>query len=226
MSGLLWKDYRLNRGLLMLGGAGLASVYVIGLAVEISHTWPALLDSQAWADALCSYGHMALSGMPFIAALLGGNVIACERADRSAHFLAYLPPTKARILASKFIVAACALAVFFGGNLVAIYVIAPLLNAERTNFLYMLGTPSGALTGCALTFGIGWLGSACLEKPTFPVLTAIAFPFVIGYGLFTFAAVSGISRFVVFEWAGTVSLCIGIAAFTLGTERYLRRVEP
>src|SRR5262245_42537586 len=137
MTGLLWKDYRLNRGLLILGLFGLAGVYVVGLAIEMSDTWPALPAPKVWADALSSYGHMALSVLPFVAALLGGNAIACERADRSAHFLAYLPPTKTRILASKFIVAVCALAVFCGGNLVAIYVNPPLLNAEHTTFLPM-----------------------------------------------------------------------------------------
>jgi ABC-type transport system involved in multi-copper enzyme maturation permease subunit len=226
MTGLLWKDYRLNRGLLILSVVGLAGVYFIGLAVEISNTWPALPAPKVWADALSSYGHMALSILPFIAALLGGNAIACERADRSAHFLAYLPPTKGQILVSKLAVAGSALAIFCGGNLVAIYLIAPLLNPEPTNFLYMLGTPGGALAGCVLTFGIGWLGSAWLEKPTMPVLAALAVPFVIGYGLFTIAAVFGISRFEVFEWTGVVSLSVGIAAFAAGTWYYLRRVEP
>lgn len=226
MRGLLWKDYRLNRGLLLLGVFGLAGVYLVGLVVEVSSTWPALPASQVWADALCSYGHMALSGMSFLAALLGGNAIACERSDRSAHFLAYLPPTKMQVLASKFLVAACALAVFWGANCLAIYALAPLLSPQPTNFLYMLGTPAGALAGCVLTFGIGWLGSACLEKPTVPVLVALAFPFVLGYGLFAFAAVSGISRFEIYEWAGTVGVLIGVAAFAVGTRYYFLRVEP
>src|SRR5437660_12005022 len=101
MKGLLWKDYRLNRGLLLLGVVAVTGVYLAGLSAEVSHTWPEMPASNAWADAIYSYGHMALSVMPFLAALLGGNAIACERADRSAHFLAYLPPTKTQILASK-----------------------------------------------------------------------------------------------------------------------------
>jgi ABC-type transport system involved in multi-copper enzyme maturation permease subunit len=226
MRELLLKDYRLNRGLLILGALGLTGVYLVGAATEISHTWPAIPAAKVWADALYSYGHLALSVMPFIAALLGGNAIACERADRSAHFLAYLPPTKAQILASKFMVAVCALAIFLGGNAVSMYAVAPLLSPEPTNFLYMLGTPSAALAGCVLTFGIGWLGSACLEKPTIPVLAALVFPFVLGYGLFTFAAVSGISRFEVAEWGGAVGLSVGVTAFSVGTWCYFRRIEP
>ena len=60
-----------------------------------------------------------------VAAMLGGNAIACERSDRSAHFLAYLPPTKTQILASKFLVAAGALAVLWGANCLVIYAIPP-----------------------------------------------------------------------------------------------------
>ena len=45
-------------------------------------------------------------------------------------------------------------------------------------------------------------------------------------GLFTIAAVFGISRFEVFEWTGVVSLSVGIAAFAAGTWYYLSRVEP
>jgi ABC-type transport system involved in multi-copper enzyme maturation permease subunit len=226
MRGLLWKDYRLNRGLLLLGLVALIGVYVVGLGAEVSHTWPALPALDTLADTICSFGHLALSVMPFLAALLGGNAIACERSDRSAHFLAYLPPTKVQLLASKFLVAACALAVFWCANAVLIYVIAPLLHPEPTNFMYVLGTPAAAIAGCVLTFGVGWLASACLEKPTLPVLVALVFPFVLGYGLFLFAGLAGLSRFDVLPWAGTVGLSIGVAAFLTGTWCYFRRVEP
>jgi ABC-type transport system involved in multi-copper enzyme maturation permease subunit len=226
MKKLLWKDFRLNRGLLLLSALGLTGVYLIGLIVEVSYSWPEMPTSKAWADGLCSYGNMALSGMSFIAALLGGNAIACERSDRSAYFLAYLPPTRKQILASKFFIATGALAIFWCVNCAAIYAIAPWLSAEATNFLYMLGTPWGAFTSCVLTLGIGWLGSAFLEKPTFPVLMALASPFVLGYGLFTFAAMLGISRFEVFEWAGLASFVIGVTAFAVGTRYYCLRVEP
>src|SRR4051812_45278204 len=110
MTGLLWKEYRLNRGLLILGAAALAGVHVVGAAIEISHTWPALPGGQTWADALASYGHLAMCLTPYLAAVLGGNAIACERAERSAHFLAYLPPTKAQILTSKLTVGVAATA--------------------------------------------------------------------------------------------------------------------
>ena len=226
MAQLLWKDYRLNRSLLVVGVVGLAGVYLIGLATEIAHAWPALPDAKVWADGLYSYGTLALGIMPFFAALLGGNAIYCERADRTAHFLGYLPPTKAQILASKFIVVACVLAIFFIGILVSMFAIAPLIHREATNFMYMLGNPRGALAGCIFTFGIGWLGSAWFEKPTIPVLAALAAPMGLGFALITIAAALSRSRFEILEWTGTVCIVIGVAAFAVGAACYFRRVEP
>ena len=226
MRQLLWKDYRLNRGLLVLSVVGLAGVYVAGLTVEFSHTWPAIPAPQAWADGVYSYGHLSLSVMPFIAALLAGNAIACERADRSAHFLAYLPPTKLRIVASKVIVVASAVAVFCCGNLLLMYAVAPRLAEDPADFMYMMGSPAATLAGCLFTFGIGWLGSACLEKPTIPVLAALASPIVLAMILTTLAALLGISRFELVEWSPIIGLWVGIAAFCAGTWCYFRRVEP
>ena len=51
-------------------------------------------------------------------ALLGGNSIAGERVDRSAEFLAYLPVSRGRILASKLLVALAAVPLIWLPNLV------------------------------------------------------------------------------------------------------------
>jgi ABC-type transport system involved in multi-copper enzyme maturation permease subunit len=226
MRQLLWKDYRLNRGLLVLGAVALGGIFVAGLTFEFSHAWPAVPAPQAWADGIYSYGHLALSVMPFVAALLGGNAIACERVDRSAHFLAYLPPTKLCIVASKVLVAVCAVAIFCLVNLLLMYAIAPRLAPEPTDFMYMMGTPAATLAGCLFTFGIGWLGSAFLEKPTIPVLAALAAPMVMGLALSLLASLLGISRFELAEWSPVIGLVIGMAAFCVGTWYYFRRVEP
>jgi ABC-type transport system involved in multi-copper enzyme maturation permease subunit len=226
MKGLLWKDYRLNRGLLLLAVVVLAGVHVVGFAVEVSHTWPAWPTAQTWADGLASYGHLAMCLTPYIAAVLGGNAIACERADRSAHFLAYLPPTKVQVVTSKLTVGVVAVALFAGANLLLARAVAPLVSPDPFNFLYMLGTPALALCACIMTFGVGWLGSACFEKPTFPVLIALTSPFVLAFALTALALILDVSRFELAEWAGVIGLALGLVAFSAGTCLYLRRVEP
>ena len=37
MRGLIWKDYRLNRSLLILGAAALVGSLVVGVAIEVPH---------------------------------------------------------------------------------------------------------------------------------------------------------------------------------------------
>jgi len=226
MKKLLWKDYRLNRGLIILGAAALAGVHIVGAAIEISNTWPSMPAAKVWADALTSYAHLAFSLTPFIAAVLGGNAICCERAERSAHFLAYLPPKKVQILLSKLGVGLGALAVYWIVTGLLMCVVAPLIHPLPVNFLYMVTAPESAIAGCILTFGVGWLGSAWLEKPTFPVLSALACPFVLGFGMTTMALILGVSRFDVLEWTGTVCWSLGVIAFAAGTALYLQRVEP
>jgi ABC-type transport system involved in multi-copper enzyme maturation permease subunit len=226
MTNLLWKDFRLNRALIILGAAVLAGVHIVGAAIEIGNTWPAMPSAKVAADALTSYAHLAFSLTPFIAALLGGNAICCERAERSAHFLAYLPPTKIQILTSKLGVGCGALVAFWSVIFLLMRVVAPLINPQPVNFLYMVTDPAAAIAVCILTFGIGWLGSAWLEKPTFPVLSALASPFVLGFGMTTFALISGVSRFAVLEWTGVACWSLGAVAFAAGTGLYLRRVEP
>lgn len=226
MKNLLWKDFRLNRALIILGAAVLVGVLIVGAAIEISNTWPAMPSAKVTADALTSYAHLAFSLTPFIAAVLGGNAICCERAERSAHFLAYLPPTKFQILASKLVVGACALAVYWSVTLLLMRVIAPWVDPAPFNFLYMATNPAASMAGCVMTFGVGWLGSAWLEKPTFPVLSGLASPFALGLGMTTAAFVAGVSRFDVLEWTSVTCCSLGAIAFVSGTAIYLRRVEP
>ena len=227
MRGLIWKDYRLNRSLLILDAAALVVLLVVGIALEVSHTWPAMPAPKAFADALFSYGHLALGLTPFLTALLGGNAIACERAERSAHFLAYLPPTKWQILASKLVVAAGATGFFCGAILLLMYGIAPLITSRPANFLNsMSSSPWGVVAGCILTFGVGWLGSACLETATIPAILALASPYMLGFGLYAVATIFAVSRFELIEWSGIASVGCGACAFAVGTWYYLHRVEP
>jgi hypothetical protein len=107
-----------------------------------------------------------------------------------------------------------------------IRVVAPLISPDPVNFLYMVTSPAAAIAGCLLTFGVGWLGSAWFEKPTIPVLSALASPFLLGFAMTTAALVLGVSRFDVLEWTNVVCWSLGTVAFTVGTALYLQRIEP
>jgi ABC-type transport system involved in multi-copper enzyme maturation permease subunit len=227
MKQLLWKDYRLARPLLILGAAVLVTIYGLGALVEIKSAWPSTPTAKAWGTMLVAQGTVALYLSCCITGLLGGHAIACERADRSAHFLAYLPPTKTQILASKFIIAACASAVMWGWLLLSVYVIAPRLGGTpgQSGFGAMISAPAAASL-CALTFGVGWLASARLESTTVPILLALTSPVVVSLLLLAALDLLGLPRARMTDWSIPACFAAGTAAFAAGTWTYYARVEP
>jgi ABC-type transport system involved in multi-copper enzyme maturation permease subunit len=224
MRQLLWKDYRLNGTVLLVIGIIMAVIYGIGIATQVHSSWPHMPSAADWAGMLVSYGTVALYLTIFFAALLGGNAIAAERADRSAHFLAYLPPTKTQILASKVLVALAAMVLVWSFILLS-------LRASG----WMTGQPvelssgvtaRGALDLCILTFGVGWLASASLESAIFPVILAIVSPIALSFAVVLACDLLGLPRFRMGPYAEQASVWTGFVAFALGTWNYYHRIEP
>ena len=99
MKSLLWKEFRLCWPILLVGAGLLTAPYLIpllgkSLGYSVRVDWP--------GAAVFS---LALSILTLT--LFGGSAIACERADRSAEFLAYQPIPRGKILAQQAGVADC-----------------------------------------------------------------------------------------------------------------------
>jgi len=225
MMQLVWKDYRLNRSLFGLGAAVLAILYAVGAGMEVHAAWPSPPTKDAWAAVLVSYGTISMYLSIGVTAVLGGYAISCERANRTAHFLAYLPPNRRQILTSKFIVAGGASAAWWAWVLITVFVVAPRLSARPGDFT---GTVDGRGVAalCVLTFGVGWLGSACSESTVVPIILAGSSPIVIGFAMFGLADALGMPRLEMAKWSNPVSLAGGGISFVAGSWAYLRRVEP
>jgi ABC-type transport system involved in multi-copper enzyme maturation permease subunit len=235
MSWLIWKDYRLNRVIVLVG---------IGL-VAVPHVLAAIL---AWrgVGALES-GVAVLSGNLFISGLysvvlsqltltlVGGNAIACERADRSAEFLAYLPVSRAKILASKLIVALGVAALAWIPNLVILTIASAGVSASavqhavgaRQAFVFFgwdtLGTIAvGGLASCC----VAWLFSSVLESPTFSVCAGLMTPPLVLASAAWLFRLLGFPRSSLFWWFCLTCLALSAASFAGGTLYYLRRREP
>ncbi|MFN0052342.1 MAG: ABC transporter permease [Planctomycetales bacterium] len=222
---LFWKDVRINRLPLLVGVILLIGPYLLAVGVGTFNS-PAG-TSAMWGGILALGSIYGLACSQLTLAVLAGNVIAVERADRSAEFLGYLPASKAQILLSKS-------ALLIGAGLIVTAVnLAALMIANS-----MIGSATGGSAGMSLldlsqislvgvgAAGVGWAASAKLETTGAPVLFAIATPIMVpGAFYLTYFALG----WPLEELSGTTILLtcglVGAVFFVIGWVYYLRRVE-
>lgn len=231
MKWLLWRDYRLNRPILITGLVLLLLPYAIALLVflwpkEESNGWPRN-DPSGYGntpDVLAGLAFYSIGISQLTIAVLGGNAIAGERSDRSAEFIAYLPWKRASRLLSKFLLAALAVLIIWAPNLAVISssrVFDTAQSREGLGFTIM----AIAVTG--LTFyGVGWFLSSLQSSPTFAVAGALLVPLIVIMSLTTLWEFRMIGEGgLEFGYLGTCSV-LALSTFTIGTWLFLQRVEP
>jgi ABC-type transport system involved in multi-copper enzyme maturation permease subunit len=225
---LLWKDYRLNRGVLLLGVALLLGPYVAACAAALYGRWPSWPAAADWSVRLldASFFRLALSQLTL--AVLAGNSIASERADRSAEFLAYLPPSRRQILASKFLLALLPTGVVWVVNTSIPELVVPMLGTPTGSSREPLASRGMLAAGSVMVFGAGWLGSATLNSPANATLFGIAVALVGGPLLVqaTWALFASGAREALQSCGLVVGFTVGSLCFLFGSASYLRRVEP
>jgi hypothetical protein len=221
MKALLWKDFRINLPVIITGLLLWFAAYAaIGLNVWLQ-TWPVFPGRGQWSEVIqiASVGGRAL--LTIVVGVLGANAIASERAERSTEFLFSLPPTRLKILTSKFLVALTTTILLWLGHQFMSDVVSPWLSANgaSVNRVPLLGYTGGLV----LIFGSTWLGSARLSSPAFALGGGIALCVAVISVLFE------ISRRVTWPVPDLVPigmLVAGITAFLVGSIYYLRRIEP
>lgn len=229
MTWLVWKEYRLNRLILGVGAALLVLPHLVSLILVWYEAGHPLMEGMSRLSQNLAYSagySLVLSQLTLC--LLGGYTIACERVDRSAEFLAYLPLSRSRIMAGKIVLPLLAFALIWGLNLLILKVTIPgawLSVAEfREWALVVLG--GLAITGLVF-FCSGWLLSSALESPTFAIAGGLMTPVIVVTGIQT---VAWLFEFPSDEFVGPWYryICLGLApaCFVAGTWYYLRRVEP
>jgi ABC-type transport system involved in multi-copper enzyme maturation permease subunit len=145
MRWLLWKDYRQNRLLVFTALFLLLAPHVIAICAAVRYK---LLDDPVAShglEFLASSSLFSVALSQVAAALIGGNLIAGERVDRSAEFLFSLPYTRRRLLASKL--------------LLAIAVMAPgwVVNALVACSVWWLGGISASKFAPSVAEMLGWV---------------------------------------------------------------------
>ncbi len=230
MKSLLWKDYRNNRLLLIFGFAVCVGPWIIAIVRYIQLS---MKGEDVWwgADPWVSTFSVSVGLSLITIAMLGGNAIAAERADRSAEFLAYLPVSRKSILLSKALIAVPTALVIWMVNLVLLFWVTPCI-AEGVSAADMVRRPEvremlGVLAATSiLLLGSGWFWSAVLNSHglatgmSFFVLAVVVLGITgIEYGL-------GVEGFFTNKTITIVSLVVGIGGYMAGCGYYLRRLEP
>jgi len=227
MKWLLWKEYRANRLVLIVGAVLLLVPYAILMGIVLRGVLHCNLSELCLG--LCAAAAYSVGISQLTLALLGGNVIAGERVDRSAEFLAYLPISRARALAGKLTLVALTVALVWIPNLLVL-----LLASTGVPEKWLADLDSevigsvilhAAITG-AVFFSVAWLLSSMLESPTFSICGGLVTPVLIMTAILLSFWRLGMPEDAVPPWYIGISLVLAPACFAAGTAYYLRRVEP
>ena len=159
-------------------------------------------------------------------AILGGNAIAGERADRSAEFIAYLPIRRRDLLLSKLSWGLIATIVITSINLpLLVYWLSSIDHSDQVvNSVFSFVTTGICFYGVSLFF------SSFQPTPTFAFAGGIITPLLIALGLQMVFYVTGISedqaRSALVPAYLAICLALAVVGTVLGSLIYLRRIEP
>jgi hypothetical protein len=233
MKALLWKDLRVNRPVLLTGAVLLLAPLLITSLYNL-HVGSLAGHPAPWYVTWALGGVWSTVLSLLTVALLAGNAVAGERADRSAEFVAGLPISRRAIITSKAIVALGATIVIWAILLLIVFGLAPTrlsygdVGCYRSAFeaaeaeLLAQGRreilPFAALA-TVLIFGIAWFSSSFFASPVLAAGSGIAAPMVIGMIMAT------ANRFGADLGNGVYALScviVGIVAFVAGTICFIR----
>ncbi len=227
---LIRKDLRICRlslvagVVLLLGPYGMAAVMVMNMPL-----WTEATPASAWAVMLGWGSFFSVACSQATLGMVSGSVIATERGDRSAEFLAYLPPARRQILQSKFAVLAGTAMVIYGVNL-SVRFFADALAADTNGVEALTGDlPSMTYVAAVgvVAVGVGWCSSAALDNAGPAVALAFAAPLIVLSVLNLVEYLTGWPGEFYYErvYFGS-SVGVGVIAFVIGTVYYLQRIEP
>lgn len=189
MTALLWKDYRIIRLILRSGMVGMFLMFLGSLLIEWVQFRHGMSGERAynWIGALGGGLTLSLMLWMIFLGLVGGTLLASERSDRSAIFVAYLPASRGTKFLSKAIWGVGILMLVLGITFAVLY--AAMSDHERSQpeFLYVLLCRFAclAVTG-ALIFGGAWLFAALTGSPAVSACAGIAMPLLLWAGVFSY----------------------------------------
>jgi ABC-type transport system involved in multi-copper enzyme maturation permease subunit len=225
MRWLVWKELGQNRPIMIAGGILLIVPHLVALTGTLLFGEPSM---PRMPDAFVLSAAYSILLSQLTLALLGGNAIASERADRSAEFLFYLPLSRTRIFTGKMTLAITVALLIWSVNLLILHLTFPYIwRSEVGGAVVIRRMLLGAVLTGSVMYSVGWLLSTRWETPTFPICGGLAAPFVVLLGILA-ATWAWEYPFHEVAWPWYQRVCPGVAvvSFLAGTWYYLRRVEP
>lgn len=229
MKWLLWKDYRQNRLVVIAALCFLLVPHLLALCFSWTGASYASPTRSRWVENFTASSLYGFCIAQVVIALIGGNVIAGERVDRSAEFLASLPIARRRILVSKLLLALAIIAVIWLTDGLALCYAMELLYQHH-------GVDQGAaiefFANAAITamtfFCVAWCLSAFLSSAVIAVCGGLVAPLIAVSGPMFIAHLLGspMQDFEPESWFLGICLTVSPICFVVGTWHYLRRVEP
>ena len=155
---------------------------------------------------------------------LAGNIIASERADRSAAFLAYQGASRKIIIGSKLLLCMVTFILIFAIAFVLSFWL-PSTMHQSTYDVYSMVLPVGLCY-----FGCCWLLSSLLSSPAIAIVLGFITPFFIGSSIVGILYLFNCKQFEpdsnVFKLVYIVSCgIVGLLSLIAGTWHFLRSKE-
>jgi ABC-type transport system involved in multi-copper enzyme maturation permease subunit len=232
MTWLLWKEYRQNRLIVWVA----LFLLLVPYSLAIFAAWLPHPRNGAWRDFFIMafitgtiYG-LALS--QFAMAMIGGSLIAGERANRSSEFQSYLPILPSKILVAKVLMAiAMSVGIWLpmGLTLLAVVVFRPHSPVLQGNIIELICRGLGYIAITGLTFFcVAWFFSAFLKSSILATCAGLLTPLCIVVGVYCYSYGSPPSKVPVWLelWYAPTCLTLSLIGFGLGVWIYLRRREP
>ncbi len=229
MKWLLWKDFRLNLVIVIVAVILIAAPHVIALICTWYNLTHNIRYGTSFSENLLMSAFSSLIISQIVFAFLGGNAFAGERPDRSVEFLAYLPITRSKIIASKIILTLLLAALIWIVNMLIFGVSWENLSFPTPtdeDFAHVAGIMA-MITITGLTFFcVAWFYSSFLESPTFSICIGLCTPLVVIWIVSFIVLYFGFQKNMIGPWYSCICLALAATGYTAGTWYYLRYAEP
>lgn len=227
MIALLWKDFRINSALIIVGVLLVILGYVAAIVQQIYLI--SYSPSPSWLkEAVDTSVAISMAVSVLLLCCVGSQFIAGERNTRNLEFVFYLPPPRGKIVASKLVLAVLVGIALAGLNFalwfVPIYVSEPAdLMAFDWEFPFCF-----AVAGFTM-FGFGWLGSSLTGRPIIAFALSLLLIMLSYFGFVWFFRFFEFLFFGDFGPAQSIAIFyipLGLIGIIAGSFWFTRRIEP